>query len=58
VISNWTSQLNLSPENLENPLAKLKDNQKLNKNYRMITNRDAHLKVSKLSYEDLETLDK
>jgi hypothetical protein len=50
VISNWTSQLGLSPGNLENPLEKLIENQKLNKNYRMITNRDANLKVSKLFY--------
>jgi len=50
-----TSQLDLSPENLGNPLTKSTENQKLNKNYRTVTNRDALLKVSELFYEDLET---
>jgi len=49
-----TSQLDLSPGNLENLLTKSIKNQKLNKNYRMVTKRDALLKVSKLFYEDLE----
>jgi len=55
VISNLTSQLDLSPGNLENPLTKSIKNQKLNKNYRMVIKRDALLKVSKLFHEDLET---